>query len=103
MRVLVSDGNFKHTLASVRSLGKRGIDVTVLSDLRLSVSFHSKYCSKGILATNPEYDAAFSEFVYYLVRREQFDVVLPISYAAVDQISQIQKKLEPYIQIPLPD
>ena len=103
MRVLVSDGNFKHTLASVRSLGKRGIDVTVLSDLRLSVSFHSKYCSKGILAPNPEHDVAFSEFVYDLVRREQFDVILPISYAAVDQISRIQKKLEPYIRVPLPD
>jgi len=103
MKVLVSDGNFKHTLASVRSLGKRGIDVTVLSDLRLSVSFHSKYCSKGILAPNPEHDAAFSEFVHDLVRQEQFDVVLPISYAAVDQISRIQKKLEPYIRVPLPN
>ena len=42
MRVLITDGNFKHTLASVRSLGKRGVDVTVLSHMRLSVSFHSK-------------------------------------------------------------
>lgn len=33
MKVLITDGNFKHTLAAVRSLGKRGIDVTVLSDL----------------------------------------------------------------------
>ncbi|KAF5084124.1 hypothetical protein DSECCO2_82430 [anaerobic digester metagenome] len=103
MRVLITDGNFKHTLASVRSLGKRGIDVTVLSDMRLSVSFHSKYCSKGILAPNPEHDTTFAEFVYDLAKRERFDVVLPISYAAVDQISRIQEELEPYIRVPLPN
>ena len=103
MRVLITDGNFKHTLAAVRSLGKRGVNVTVLSDLRLSVSIHSKYCSKGIFAPNPERDTTFSEFVYDLVKREQFDVILPISYAAVDQISQIQERLEPYIRVPLPD
>ena len=103
MRVLITDGNFKHTLASVRSLGKRGVDVTVLSHMRLSVSFHSKYCSKGILAPNPEHDTTFAEFVYDLAKRERFDVVLPISYAAVDQISRIQEELEPYIRVPLPD
>ena len=103
MRVLITDGNFKHTLASVRSLGKRGVDVTVLSHMRLSVSFHSKYCSKGILAPNPEHDTTFAEFVYDLAKRERFDVVLPISYAAVDQISRIQEELEPYIRVPLPN
>ena len=89
MRVLITDGNFKHALASVRSLGKKGIDVTALSHMRLSTSFHSKYCSKGILAPNPEHDPTFAEFVHELVKRERFDVVLPISYAAVDQISSI--------------
>ena len=103
MRVLITDGNFKHALASVRSLGKRGIDVTVLSHMRLSTSFHSKYCSKGILAPNPEHDPTFAEFVHELVKRERFDVVLPISYAAVDQISSIQDRLEPYVRVPLAD
>jgi len=102
MRVLITDGNFKQTLAAVRSLGRRGIDVSVLSDMRLSISFHSKYCSGRILAPNPELDRRFGEYVYNLVKHEKYDVILPISYAAVDQISHHRERLEPYIQVPLP-
>ncbi|MGC9435721.1 MAG: ATP-grasp domain-containing protein [Methanomicrobiales archaeon] len=103
MKVLITDGNFKHTLAAVRSLGKKGMDVTVLSDHRLSVSFYSKYCSHRIIAPNPEYSGDFSSTVRDLVKKGNYDVLLPISYAAVDQISNIQDVIRSDVRVPLPD
>lgn len=103
VNVLITDGNFKHTLAAVRSLGKQKITTTVLSHMRLSVAFHSRYCSAGVLAPNPEHDSTFADVVYDMVTQKNFDVVLPISYAAVDQISRIQDKLKRYVNVPLPD
>lgn len=102
MRVIITDGNFKHTLAAVRSLGRKGVDITVLSDSPLSIAFYSKYCKTGILAPNPEHSSDFAKFVTDFVKNGSYDVLLPISYAAVDQISGIQKLIESDIGIPLP-
>lgn len=101
MKVLLTDGNFKHTLAAVRSLGKRGIDVTVLSHIPVSISFYSKYCSHHAIAPDPERDPRFADFLLEYVKNNKFDVLLPISFAAVMQVSRIRKELEPYVKIPL--
>ncbi len=103
MKVLLTDGNFKHTLAAVRSLGKRGVEVTVLSHLSVSISFYSKYCRHHVIAPDPEKDPRFAEFLLEYVRKNQFDVLLPISFAAVMQVSRIRDELEKYVKIPLAD
>lgn len=103
MKVLLTDGNFKHTLAAVRSLGKQGIDVTVLSHLPLSISFHSKYCHHHVIAPDPEKDPRFADFLLEYVKKNTFDVLLPVSFAAVMQVSRIRNELEKYVKIPLAD
>ncbi|MFA6226285.1 MAG: ATP-grasp domain-containing protein [Methanoregula sp.] len=103
MKVLLTDGNFKHTLAAVRSLGKRGIDVTVLSHLSVSISFYSKYCRHHVIAPNPENDPRFADFLLEYVKKNQFDVLLPVSFAAVMPVSRIRDELEKYVKIPLAD
>ena len=101
MKVLITDGNFKHTLAAVRSLGKRGINVTVLSDLRFSISFYSKYCKDCIIVPNPKKDIRFSDCALDIVKNNDYDVLLPISFASVFQISEIKEKLEQYVKVPI--
>ncbi len=101
MKVLLTDGNFKHTLAAVRSLGKQGCDVTVLSHLPGSISFHSRYCSHHAIAPDPENDPLFAEFLLAYVKTNRFDVLLPVSFAAVMQVSGIQEELEKYVQVPI--
>jgi predicted ATP-grasp superfamily ATP-dependent carboligase len=103
MKVLLTDGNFKHTLAAVRSLGKRGIDVTVLSHLSVSISFYSKYCRHHEIAPDPEKDPRFADFLLEYVKKNQFDVLLPVSFAAVMQVSRNRDELEKYVKIPLAD
>jgi predicted ATP-grasp superfamily ATP-dependent carboligase len=101
MKVLITDGNFKHTLAAVRSLGKRGIDVTVLSHIKLSISFFSRYCSHHVIAPDPEHDPLFKDFLLDLVRKNRFDVLIPVSFAAVMQVSEIRDELVKYVHVPL--
>jgi len=103
MNVLLTDGNFKHTLAAVRSLGKRGIEVTVLSHLSVSISFFSKYCRHPVIAPDPEKDPRFAAFLLDYVKKNHVDVVLPVSFAAVMQVSRIRHELEKYTKIPLAD
>jgi predicted ATP-grasp superfamily ATP-dependent carboligase len=102
MKVLLTDGNFKHTLAAVRALGKRGIEVTVLSHIRVSVSFGSRYCAHIAIAPDPQRDPdGFSRFLLAYVREHDFNVLLPISFAAVMQVAKIRRELEQYVKIPL--
>lgn len=101
MKVLLTDGNFKHTLAAVRSLGRMGADVTVLSHMPGSISFHSKYCHHHAIAPDPEKDPGFADFLLGYVRKNPVDVLLPISFAAVMHVSRIRHELEEYVRIPL--
>jgi len=101
MKILLTDGNFKHTLAAVRSLGRRGHDVTVLSHLPGSIAAHSRYCSHHALAPDPERDPRFAGFLLDFVKENRFDVLLPVSFAAVMQSTGIRAELEKYLKIPL--
>jgi len=103
MRVLLTDGNFKHTLAAVRSLGKKGNEVTVLSHLSFSISFYSKYCHHHVIAPDPEKDPQFAAFLLEYVKKNHIDVLLPVSFAAVMQVVHIRHELEKYVKIPLAD
>ena len=53
MGVFVTDGHWRKTLAVVRSLGRRGIRVTVGESTRIATSFFSKYCSKQVIYPSP--------------------------------------------------
>lgn len=103
MKVLITDGNFKHTLAAVRSLGKSGADVTVLSHISISISFFSRYCHHHAIAPDPEKDPQFADFLLDYVRKNRFDVLLPVSFAAVMQVSRIRAELEKHVHIALAD
>ncbi|MGA2935118.1 MAG: ATP-grasp domain-containing protein [Methanomicrobiales archaeon] len=101
MKVLITDGNFKHTLAAVRSLGKKGIDVTVLSHMRSSISFFSRYTRRKRLAPDPERDDRFATYLLNLVEEESYDLLIPVSFAAVMQAARIRKELEHHTRVPI--
>lgn len=103
MKVLLTDGNYKHTLAAVRSLGKLGVEVGVVSHISGSVSFCSRYCTSRYHAPDPKKDPSYAEKILDIVKKDQYDVLLPISYAAVMQLSGIRDELEHYVHVPIAD
>ncbi len=78
--VLVTEGYERHTLAIVRSLGRRGIHVTVGGGSRISTASLSKYCRRTVKYIPPEEDArGFIESLLEVVKRDRFDVLMPVT------------------------
>jgi predicted ATP-grasp superfamily ATP-dependent carboligase len=100
MKVLLTDGECKHTLAATRALGRKNVDVSIISTKPRCLSFHSKYCRKEFICSN----LSTKQFVIELstiLKNEKFDVLLPISYHSCLSISKNIDLLRRYTKIPL--
>ena len=69
MKALVTDGHWRKTLAVVRSLGRKGVQVTVGERTALNTSFFSRYCSRRLVYPSPRrYPDQFIEFILELIQ-----------------------------------
>jgi hypothetical protein len=70
-RVLVTDGSKRESVATVRSLGKKGIEVTSGEDRSICSSFFSKYAKNRIIYRNPNKNSyLFMQNIYELVKKK---------------------------------
>lgn len=98
MRVLVTDGNYKHTLGIVRHLGKKGIDVAVTSNNPRSLSFYSRYCKERYVL--PDYDDEnYLQELTTLLEQNKFDLLIPVSYKSFLLLSRHKKHILKYTDI----
>jgi len=104
MKVLITDGDTQHAIAVVRSLGRRGIEVTSASHRGfMALSFYSKYCSKRIRYPSPSNKSEFIEFMVNTVKNEHYDVLLPLRSMTIPVISEYKEKFLPYTAVPVAD
>jgi predicted ATP-grasp superfamily ATP-dependent carboligase len=83
MRVLVTDGEQRHTLGAVRALGRERVHVVVGSTARAALSFCSKYCAERFVYPSPSRsESAFVDCLLRTVTDRRIDVLLPIGYSA---------------------
>ena len=83
MRVLVTDGEQKHTLGAVRALGREGVHVVVGAGTRTALSFFSRHCAETFVYPSPARDEqGFLDSIFRAVREKHIDVLLPIGYYA---------------------
>jgi len=101
MKVFVTDANFKHSLAAIRSLGKKGIYVVGGSSIKYGQSFYSKYCKQKVIYPNAKNEQAFVDFMLDFVKQNKLDVLLPIGYDANVVLSKYKGKFTSYIKIPI--
>ena len=79
MRVLITGGEGKSTLAAVRSLAARGVEVHVVAGSRLAVSCWSRYPKRRHLLAPAKTDPQeFVEGLRRLQAKWQFDVMMPV-------------------------
>jgi hypothetical protein len=79
---LVTPGNVRSALAVTRSLGRRGVEVTVADEDRRSLAGASRYCRASVRVPSAARSSeAFVNAIRQEVGRSKHSVVIPASGA----------------------
>lgn len=94
-RVLVLDGELESTLAVVRSLGRKGIEVHVGSCAPRPISAYSRYCKRFLPYPDPVYDVAgFQAFILGCVEGNAYSLVVPVTDLTICPLMPIRREVE---------
>lgn len=104
MNVLVVNAKSASALAVIRSLGRKGINLTCASDVATDFPLYSKYCRhKLLLKTGEGNHEERIEELYNIVRNNHFDVLIPVmSEQALYILAQRKSDFEKYTRIFMP-
>ena len=110
MRVLVTDPSYKNTTAIVRSLGVRNftVDLLCFTDERGKKidgqALYSRYCRNVYYVRYSKSDLpGFIHDLVSLLKKEKFDVLLPLGTYTVIPISKYANLIRPYVAFPFPN
>jgi predicted ATP-grasp superfamily ATP-dependent carboligase len=102
MRILVTDGDNRATLAITRSLGRQH-EITVGAQDRRSLASVSRWCHNAFAYPNPAHDQqGFLDTLRTEVRKRRIDVLLPVADITTILIAEHRGEFEP-CRIPIPD
>jgi len=102
--VLVTDGHFRKTLAVVRSLGFKGIDVTVGERTFLNTSFFSTYCSRRLVYPSPrQRPDQFIEFLLNEIKKNHYECVFPMEEETLLLLAKYRSEISRYTYFLSPD
>jgi predicted ATP-grasp superfamily ATP-dependent carboligase len=99
LKVLVTNAEYKHSLAAVRSLGKRGIDVITISQFKHALGFYSRFSKRYYHSPSPNNEKKFIKFLKKVCKKEKIDVILPIGF---DSNLTIASNIEELTQYKIP-
>ncbi|MFH0774229.1 MAG: ATP-grasp domain-containing protein [bacterium] len=103
MNALLTNGENRSTLAVTRSLGRKGIKVTIGASKPRSISSLSKYCTKSFLYPSAEENPCqFIDEILRILKSENCEFLLPMSDLTTILVSQARDKLGQYTRIPIP-
>jgi predicted ATP-grasp superfamily ATP-dependent carboligase len=97
LRILVTDGDYKHTLGIVRCLAGGGHAVYVASIASRCLSGFSRYCAGVLVTCNWHQDNNEQAYIDQLGRHcldNHIDLVIPVGYKNCELISKHKIKLE---------
>ena len=102
MKILITSGAWQASLACIQSLGRAGHEVYLIDqDPNLAVA-HSKYCRGQILSPSEKDEAPYTNFLLDFVKKNHFDVLIPISDYCAQYCAKNQAALKQYVRLLLP-
>lgn len=102
-KVLVTDSSERAALAVIRSLGRRGIEVTAADSTSFNCGFLSKYCSHRVIYPSPHKNKRkFVDSMLRLVKNENFDLLIPITDFTMIPILEYEDEIGNYVKVAAP-
>lgn len=103
MKILLTDGLQRKTLAAVRSLGQKGNQIFVAEYTRANPAAYSKYAFKGLKSPDPRtHGEAYYTWLLAVLLAYEIDLFIPMDDAAMaiavkhqDQLKAVVKMLVP--------
>jgi len=102
-KVLLTNGEAKSTLAAVRSLSARGIEVHVAAATRIAIASWSRFSTRSHILPQSQKDP--QAFVLALARLHEtwgFDVVIPVADADIEALLTCCTEKTAHIKMALP-
>ena len=91
-------------MAVVRSLGRRGVYVTVGEKTFLNTSFFSKYCARRIVYPSPRrYPHQFIEFLIEEIKKNQTECLFPMEEETLLLLARHRSEISKYTYLLIPD
>lgn len=103
MRVLVTDGQQRKSLAVTRSLGSRGIQVIAAEDTRWAPTLFSKHCSTALVSPSPaRQPERYWRWLLEVWQQYHYDLLLPMDDHSLRIVLEHQAELSGLCRTLLP-
>lgn len=99
-KVLLTDGNYKHTWAAARNLNSFGYEVDVIGGNR-SITSKSRYVNKKVFSKNLLINENIESFLQ-LIKDEKYDLILGIGASSIQFLSENIKSISKLTKLILP-
>jgi len=101
---LVTDAHFRGPLAVIRSLGKKNIQISAVSEKKSAMGFYSKYCSEKLVSPNPRIEPkSYLNFLLKNVKTGDYDCIIPYHTYTTFLLCKYKDIFSDYTKIPPPD
>ena len=100
MKVFVTDGNLRSTLAAVRSLGRAGVFVGTGNEKQGMIAAASRYCREALIYPAPVHEPeGFQSFLCEELAARGYTHLLPMSDVTVQLVAPLKQSLAPEIAV----
>lgn len=101
IRVFVTDGYWRKTLAAVRALGRRGVRVTVGESTYLAPALFSRYCHCRVRTPSPVLQPSqYLDFLETYLKRHPHHVLMPMEEDTLLLLARNRERFQKITSLP---